>query len=125
VGDLDTTLMSMLRAAAEDPVAYATAWKATHRRPVIGSFPMNFPSEMAHAAGALPVVIQESRSPITEGRSLLAEFYCGYTRSVADQAAVGELDVFDGIVAVDHCVQLLGAVDVIRWTRPEKRCSSE
>ncbi|TWH16243.1 bcr-type benzoyl-CoA reductase subunit C [Rhodococcus rhodochrous J45] len=112
--------MATLRAAADDPVAYSQTWKATHEGSVIGSFPMNFPSELVHAAGALPVLIQESRAPITEGRNLLAEFYCGYTRSVADQAALGQLDVFDAIVAADHCVQLLGAVDVIRWARPEK-----
>ena len=120
MSDLDPTVMSTLRAAADDPVAYAEAWKAKHEKPVIGSFPMNFPSEIVHAAGALPVIIQESRTPISEGRSLLAEFYCGYTRSVADQVALGQLDVFDGFVAADHCVQLLGAVDVIRWARPEK-----
>jgi bcr-type benzoyl-CoA reductase subunit C len=79
---------------------------------------MNFPSELVHATGALPVIVQESRTPITEGRSLLPEFYCSYTRSVADQAAVGELDVFDAFVLADHCVQLLGAVDVIRWAKP-------
>src|ERR1700739_231452 len=112
--------MSTLRAAADDPVAYAEAWKAKHEKPVIGSFPMNFPSEIVHAAGALPVIIQESRTPISEGRSLLAEFDCGYPRRVADKVALGQLDVFDGFVAADHCVQLLGAVDVIRWARPEK-----
>jgi bcr-type benzoyl-CoA reductase subunit C len=100
-------------------VSYAADWKAQHGRPVIGSFPMNFPSELVHASGALPVIVQESRTPITEGRSLLPEFYCSYTRSLADQAAVGELDVFDGFVLADHCVQLLGAADVIRWAKPE------
>jgi bcr-type benzoyl-CoA reductase subunit C len=120
MGDLDPNGLATLAAVADDPVGYAERWKAAHGRPVIGSFPMNFPAELVHASGALPVIIQESRTPITEGRSLLAEFYCGYTRSVADQAAIGELDVFDALVAADHCVQLLGAVDVIRWARPEK-----
>ncbi|WP_338085714.1 MULTISPECIES: 2-hydroxyacyl-CoA dehydratase family protein [Gordonia] len=112
--------MALLRTIADDPVAYADDWKKIYQRPVIGSFPMNFPAELIHASGALPVIVQESRTPITEGRSLLAEFYCGYTRSVADQAAVGELDVFDAFVTADHCVQLLGAVDAIRYTRPAK-----
>lgn len=120
MGDLDPTGMAALRAIADDPVGYATRWKEANGRMVIGSFPMNFPSELVHASGALPVIIQESRTPITEGRSLLAEFYCGYSRSVADQAAIGQLDVFDAFVAADHCVQLLGAVDVIRYVRPEK-----
>lgn len=118
MNELEPTVMAALRAVVADPMSYAQAWKTEHRRPVIGSFPMNFPAELAHAAGALPVVVQESRTPITEGRNLLAEFYCGYTRSVADQAALGGLDVFDAIVTADHCVQLLGAVDVIRWARP-------
>jgi benzoyl-CoA reductase subunit C len=116
---LDPVAFAQLSAAASDPVAYAQAWKSRTGRPVIGSFPMNFPSELTHATGALPVVIQESRTAITEGRSLLPEFYCGYTRSLADQAAVGELDVFDAFVLADHCVQLLGAVDVIRWAKPD------
>jgi benzoyl-CoA reductase subunit C len=117
--NLDQTAFSTLAAVAADPVTYAQSWKARTGRPVIGSFPMNFPSELTHATGALPVIIQESRTTITEGRSLLPEFYCGYTRSLADQAAVGELDVFDAFVLADHCVQLLGAVDVIRWAKPQ------
>jgi bcr-type benzoyl-CoA reductase subunit C len=117
--NLDSAAFATLAAAAVDPVTYAQSWKARTGRPVIGSFPMNFPSELTHATGALPVVIQESRTTITEGRSLLPEFYCGYTRSLADQAAIGELDVFDAFVLADHCVQLLGAVDVIRWAKPE------
>jgi len=117
--NLDSVHFEALRAAAADPVAYAQSWKERTGLPVIGSFPMNFPSELTHATGALPVVIQESRTAITEGRSVLPEFYCGYTRSLADQAATGELDVFDAFVLADHCVQLLGAVDVIRWAKPQ------
>ena len=120
MGDLDQTAMTALRSAAESPIDYARAWKAERGRLVIGSFPMNFPQELVHASGALPVVVQESRTTITEGRSLLAEFYCGYTRSVADQAATGQFEIFDAFVAADHCVQLLGAVDVIREVHPEK-----
>jgi len=120
VNEPSPDMIATLKSVADDPVAYAQQWKDRTGGRVIGSFPMNFPSELVHAAGALPVIVQESRTPITEGRSLLAEFYCGYTRSVADQVALGELDVFDAFVAADHCVQLLGAVDVIRWVRPEK-----
>lgn len=116
---LDPTALEVLERAAQDPVAYAQGWKDRTGRKVIGSFPMNFPSELVHATGALPVIVQESRTTITEGRSLLPEFYCSYTRSVADQAAIGELDVFDAFVLVDHCVQLLGSADVIRWAKPE------
>jgi benzoyl-CoA reductase subunit C len=117
---LATDAYDVLADVAADPAAYAARWKERTGGPVIGAFPMNFPLELVHAAGGLPVIVQDSRTPITEGRSLLPEFYCSYTRSVADQAAVGELDVFDGFVLADHCVQLLGAADVIRWALPEK-----
>ena len=57
------------------------------------------------------------------GRYLLAEFYCGYTRNVAASAAKGELDIYDGFFLADHCIQLLGAVYVVRAQR-RRRFSS-
>jgi bcr-type benzoyl-CoA reductase subunit C len=103
-----------------DPRAYIAQWRDGHPdRKVAGLLPMNFPREIAHAAGALPVVIQDDEQPIAEGRSLLAEFYCGYTRDLADQAAGGRFDLYDGVFVADHCVQLLGAADVVRAVLPE------
>jgi benzoyl-CoA reductase subunit C len=112
--------IATLAGIAEDPNAYAESWKRTHQRKVIGTFPMNFPGELVHAAGALPVVVQEDRAPITLGRTLLYEFYCGYTRSVTDQAATQKFGVFDAFFLVDHCVALLGAVDAMRFELPDK-----
>lgn len=102
-------------------MGYARAWKARTGRRVIGSFPMNFPSEMAHAAGALPLIIQEAEEPITAGHGLLFPFYCGFTRSAVDQAAKGDLAVLDAIMFGDHCVQLLGAADAVRVALPDTR----
>lgn len=106
--------------AAADPQAYVEEWKREHGQMAIAAFPMNFPVELIHAAGALPVIVQESREPITEGRNLLYEFYCGYTRSVADQAAKRQLDVYDAFVLADQCIQLQGAVDVLQNKMPDK-----
>lgn len=102
-------------------MGYARAWKTRTGRRVIGSFPMNFPSEMAHAAGALPLIIQEAEDPITAGHGLLFPFYCGFTRSAVDQAAKGDLAVLDAIMFGDHCVQLLGAADAVRVALPDTR----
>ena len=109
-----------LTEVAENPHAYAEDWKRRHQRKAIGIMPMNFPPDIVYAAGGLPVVVQDTREPITEGASLLPEFYCGYTRSLADQAAKGALDVFDGFLCVDHCISLLGAYDGIRFSLPDK-----
>jgi len=82
--------------------------------------PMNFPRELARAAGVLPSIVQDDQRPIGEGRALIAEFYCGFTRNLADQAATGRLDIYDGIFTADHCIQLLGSTDIARTLEPEK-----
>lgn len=115
-----TQAMLTMSAAADSPTDYVAQWKRTTGRKALGVFPMNFPSELAHAAGVLPVIIQEDREPITVGRNLLGEFNCGYTRNVADQAALGRLDVYDGFFHADHCIQLLGAIDVVREDESDK-----
>ena len=112
--------IATLTRIAEDPHVYAERWKHQHQRKVIGTFPMNFPVELVHAAGALPVVVQDDRAPITLGRTLMYEFYCGYARSLTDQAATRKLGVFDAFFLVDHCVALLGAVDAMRFELPEQ-----
>lgn len=112
-------IFETLSEMAENAAQYADAWKQRTGGKIVGVFPMNFPLELVHAAGALPVVVQASRVPITLGRNLLFEFYCGYTRSIADQAATGQLSQFDGFFLVDHCVALLGAADAMRFQMPQ------
>ncbi|WP_397517680.1 2-hydroxyacyl-CoA dehydratase subunit D [Rhodococcus oxybenzonivorans] len=115
-----TQAMLIMSAVADNPTDYVAQWKRRTGRKALGVFPMNFPSELAHAAGVLPVIIQEDREPITVGRNLLGEFNCGYTRNVADQAALGRLDVYDAFFHADHCIQLLGAIDVVREDESDK-----
>lgn len=113
--------MARLVAVARDPRAYVARWRSEHPgAAVLGILPMNFPRELAHAAGALPVIVQDDQRPITEGRALLAEFYCGYTRNLTDQAATGRFDLYDGVFTADHCIQLLGSADIVRALNPDK-----
>lgn len=111
--------LAELTSVAEDPDAYVSRWKQRTGRQAVGAFPMNCPAEIVHAGGALPVLLQENREPDSLGRNLLAEFYCGYTRNIADQAAKGTLSGYDGFFLADHCTQLLGAVDVVRSEVPD------
>lgn len=113
--------MAPFAAAAARPLEYAAAWKARTGRKVVGSFPMNFPGELGHAAGTLPLILQESEEAITVGHGLLYPFYCGFTRSLVDQAAKGDFALLDVILFGDHCVQLLGAADAIRMQLPNTR----
>src|SRR6266436_2559278 len=114
-------LLSRFERAANQPLEGARQWKADTGRRVIGSFPMHFPGELAHAAGALPLLLQEGEDAITVGLGSMFPFYCGYTRSVVDQALKGEYAFLDAIMFGDHCVQLLGAADVIRCNLPDTR----
>src|ERR1700684_4662273 len=82
---------------------------------------MHFPGELAHAAGALPLRLQEGEDAITVGLGSMFPFYCGYTRSIVDQALKGEFAFLDAIMFGDHCVQLLGSADAIRCYMPETR----
>ena len=113
-------ILTILGEAAAQPLAYARRWKAETGRRVIGLFPMHFPGELAHAAGALPMILQEDDQPVTIGQSNVFNFYCGYNRSIIDQALRGEFEVLDAILFGDHCVQLLGTADVIRANIPDK-----
>src|ERR1700735_3785246 len=107
-------LLARFAESAQQPLEHARQWKAQTNRRVIGSFPMHFPGELAHASGALPLLLQEGEDQITVGLGSMFPFYCGYTRSVVDQALKGEYAFLDAIMFGDHCVQLLGAADAIR-----------
>lgn len=111
--------LDALRAIARDPRSYVVQWREAHPgRKVLGVLPMNFPRELAHAAGVLPVIVPDDQQPVTEGRAFLPEFYCGFTRNLADQAATGRFDLYDGLFVADHCIQLLGATDIVRELEP-------
>jgi len=112
-------ILAAFEQAAMRPLAYAREYKRAHGSRVIGIFPMHFPGELAHAAGALPIVIQEDQEPITVGLGSLFSFYCGYNRSVVDQALRGEFEFLDAIMFGDHCVQLLGTADILRDRAPK------
>jgi benzoyl-CoA reductase subunit C len=115
---LNSILAEFAHVAAQ-PLDYARRWKQQNARQVIGIFPMHFPGELAHAAGALPVILQEDNEPVTIGQAGVFSFYCGYNRSIVDQAMRGEFDDLDAIMFGDHCVQLLGTADVIRGHKPD------
>ncbi len=115
---MDAILTQFAKVAAQ-PLAYGRAWKQETGGRVVGIFPMHFPGELAHAAGALPMILQEDNEPVTIGQSGVFSFYCGYNRSIVDQAMRGEFDGLDAIMFGDHCVQLLGTADVIRAERPK------
>lgn len=111
--------IASMKRAIEAPMQYAAEWKARTGRQVVGLLPMHFPGELAHAAGCLPVVLQDDAEPVTVGQANVFNFYCGFNRSLIDQTMRGSFDGLDAIMFGDHCVQLLGTADVIRAEKPQ------
>ncbi|GAA1668831.1 r-phenyllactate dehydratase small subunit [Citricoccus zhacaiensis] len=119
--EVQSQALDRLRQAARDPRGYVEDWKLRTGGLALGIFPMNFPVEITHAAGVLPVMVQAGDEAISDGNYLLTEYYCGFTRSVADQASKGQLDHLDGFMSADHCIELMGAVDVVRESLPDRK----
>jgi benzoyl-CoA reductase subunit C len=102
--------MERFQKLLEDPHKHAIEWKQKTGGNVIGYFSHYFPEEIAYAAGILPVSILSK--PDIEGISqrYLYNAFCPYTLGVLAQGLKGEYDYLDGIVHVESCMPIRGAV---------------
>ena len=102
--------MERFQKLLEDPHKHAKDWKQKTGGKVIGYFSHYFPEEIAYAAGILPVSIFSK--PDIEGISqrYLYNAFCPYTLGVLAQGLKGEYDYLDGIVHVESCMPIRGAV---------------
>jgi benzoyl-CoA reductase subunit C len=112
-------IIAIFSQAATQPLEYARQWKINQGKPVVGILPMNFPAELVHAAGALPMVLQADDEPVSIGLSRIDSFYCGYNRSLVNQTLSDEFNFLDAIMLGDHCVQILGTADTMRNHMPD------
>ena len=77
-----TAPLAQLAEAARHPRGYIDRWRSAHPgQPVVGVLPMNFPRELALAAGTLPVVVQDVEDRILDRARQHAEA-CGVSESV-------------------------------------------
>jgi bcr-type benzoyl-CoA reductase subunit C len=112
------SVLDRLTPIIQDPYSPAREAKA-QGRPVVAVSPMHFPEELIHASGALPVVLQESNEPVTEGFGHIYPFYCGFSRSNVDWAVKGRLGLFDAVVISDVCLQLRHMGHIMRRNMPK------
>jgi len=82
-------VMKRFRAVVDTPYEKLGLWKEANQKKVVGVSPMHFPEELIHAAGMLPVVLQETDEAITTGFSHIYPFFCGITRNIVDVAVKG------------------------------------
>ncbi len=102
--------MDRFQKLLEDPHKHAKEWKAKTGGRVIGYFSHYFPEEIAYAAGILPVSIFSK--PDIEGiaQRYLYNAFCPYSLGVLAQGLKGDYDYLDGVVHVESCMPIRGAV---------------
>jgi benzoyl-CoA reductase subunit C len=111
-------ILSVLKNLVKDPYGGLNEWKKIHKKKIIACMPMQIPEEIIHAAGALPVVIPESREPVTIASKHIQNFFCGYARSIIDVVLKGKLDFLDGMVFQDTCHTMRPIFDIINANHP-------
>ena len=112
------SVLDRLAPIVQDPYLPAREAKAKGMS-VVAISPMHFPEELIHAAGALPVILQESNEPVTDGFGHIYPFYCGFSRSNVDWAVKGKLGLFDAVVISDVCLQLRHMGHIMRRNMPK------
>ena len=111
-------IMNRFKDALENPYEKLRLWKEDRKRKVVGCSPMHFPEEIIHAAGMLPVVLQETEEAITEGFSHVHSFFCGITRNMIDIGVKGQLNFFDALVYSDICIQNRNSACTLKHVMP-------
>lgn len=111
-------VMNRFRDAVDKPYEKLRLWKDAHQMKVVGCSPMHFPEELIHAAGMLPVLLQETEEAVTEGFSHVHPFFCGITRNLIDIGTKGQLNFFDALVYSDICIQNRNAACALRNIMP-------
>ena len=105
-------ILEIFKKVAADPYAYARErGKATGRR-VAGIYPADFPEELVHAAGFLPLALVGSGHGHGESGSLIQPFADSHARAILDDVLGGRLDFLDAIFIthVDDTTRVLASM---------------
>jgi benzoyl-CoA reductase subunit C len=103
-----------IRAAADDPYAYALAVKQNKKKPVVGYFCSYAPEEIIHAAGAVGFRIFGTRQNISVAESHLQSYCCSLVRGGLEDALKGKLSFLDGTVFPHTCDSIQRLSDIWR-----------
>jgi benzoyl-CoA reductase subunit C len=106
-------ILSAIRKLVKDPYEGLRSWKVLHKNKIIACMPMQIPEEIIHAAGALPVIVPESKEPVTIATKHIQNFFCGYARNIIDVTLKGKLDFLDGMIFQDTCHTMRPMFDII------------
>jgi benzoyl-CoA reductase subunit C len=111
-------ILKVFRKLVQEPYDGLGEWKTKHKKKIIACMPMQIPEEIVHAAGVLPIVIPESKEPVSLASKHIQNFFCGYARSVVDVVLKGKLDFLDGMIFQDTCHTMRPIFDIINANHP-------
>lgn len=107
-------VLSKFSAIAEQPYDKLNKRKEETGIKIVGCLPMYVPEEIIHAAGALPIVLQEGDEPITLGHSKIQSFFCGIVRSITDLALKSKLNFLDAVVSPEIDLPINGLANILQ-----------
>lgn len=100
-------LLATCGKALSNPMTYVSEWKRNNSgRKAIGFLPTYVPLEPIYAAGALPVGLWGSDTPISLADAYIQQFTCSLVRSVTELAFSGEYDDLDAVLFPPICDSL-------------------
>jgi bcr-type benzoyl-CoA reductase subunit C len=103
-----------IKAAADDPYAYARGEKQDNQKPMVGYFCSYAPEELIHAAGAVPFRIFGTRQNISLADAHLQSYCCSLVRGGLEDALKGNLSFLDGVVFPHTCDSIQRLSDIWR-----------
>lgn len=112
-------ILDHLMTVAKDPYQAALEEKKVSGRRLVGYAPMRFPEELIHAAGAQPLLLQESDELISTGYAFIHPNFCGLVRSLIDLGVKSKLNFFDALLIPNTCLQMWAAANLLRKNLPE------
>ncbi|MDD5399190.1 MAG: 2-hydroxyacyl-CoA dehydratase family protein, partial [Dehalococcoidia bacterium] len=107
-------ILDKFNLVTRDAYAWLPGYKEEKGLKIFGCLPMYVPEEIIHAAGALPVILQEGNEPITTGHSKIQSFFCGIARSIVDLSLKGKMDFVDALVSPEIDLPINGIANVLR-----------
>ncbi|MDD5399090.1 MAG: 2-hydroxyacyl-CoA dehydratase family protein [Dehalococcoidia bacterium] len=107
-------VLTKFRTIADKPYEMLAKRKEETGIKIVGCLPMYVPEEIIHAAGALPIVLQEGDEPITLGHSKIQSFFCGIVRSIVDLALKSKLNFLDAVVSPEIDLPIAGLANILK-----------
>jgi len=109
-----TNILAQFQDAAENPGAYARAWKDKNQKDIVGFFCSYVPEEILLAADVLPFRIFGGSQQVLLADAHLQAYSCSLVRGALEEALAGRLNFMRGTVFPHTCDSIMRLSDMWR-----------